>query len=89
LDTVKRIRELGVLHNDFSLGNILFTFDGRSTRAVIIDFADSGMREDKDDDEWANFGIFEWRPFLHEPPYKDVFENGLGQLLRAVGIGLG
>ncbi|KAF8070038.1 hypothetical protein FPV67DRAFT_1485947 [Lyophyllum atratum] len=44
---------LGVVHTDLNPGNILFVPGGRPTRAVVIDFANSGVREEESDEEWG------------------------------------
>jgi len=44
---------LGIVHTDFSPGDILFFPGDRPTRAVVIDFSQSGVREEEDDESWA------------------------------------
>ncbi|KAJ7221682.1 hypothetical protein GGX14DRAFT_353219, partial [Mycena pura] len=54
MKTARRFGELGVVHTDLNSSNILFAPAARPTRAVVIDFADSGVREeDEDSDYWA------------------------------------
>ncbi|KAJ7220780.1 hypothetical protein GGX14DRAFT_432054, partial [Mycena pura] len=54
MQTARRFGELRVVHTDLNPGNILFAPAARPTRAVVIDFAESGVRgEDEDSDYWA------------------------------------
>ncbi|KAJ7603403.1 hypothetical protein DFH06DRAFT_924397, partial [Mycena polygramma] len=48
IKTAHRFAEFGVVHTDVNPGNILFTPVACPTRAVIIDFGESGVRRDED-----------------------------------------
>ncbi|KIL61608.1 hypothetical protein M378DRAFT_166726 [Amanita muscaria Koide BX008] len=52
LETTKEFGKLGVVHTDLNPGNILFSPSDHPLRAVIIDFGESGVREDETDEEW-------------------------------------
>ncbi|KAJ7227350.1 hypothetical protein GGX14DRAFT_419154, partial [Mycena pura] len=54
MKTARRFGELGVVHIDLNPSNILFAPTTRPTRAVVIDFGESAVREeDEDSDYWA------------------------------------
>jgi serine/threonine protein kinase len=53
LDTAAAFSRLGVVHTDLNTGNILFSPGDRPTRAVVIDFGESIVREEEDDQTWA------------------------------------
>ncbi|KAG5638935.1 hypothetical protein H0H81_008435 [Sphagnurus paluster] len=60
VQTARAFADLGVVHTDLNLGNILFVPGTRPTRAIIIDFAESGVREDEDDEEWLRIVTFNY-----------------------------
>ncbi|KIL59575.1 hypothetical protein M378DRAFT_169078 [Amanita muscaria Koide BX008] len=52
LETTEQFGRLGIVHSDITPGNILLSPGNRPLRAVIIDFGESGIREDESDEEW-------------------------------------
>jgi hypothetical protein len=53
LHTAAAFGRLGVIHTDLNPGNILFSPGDRPTRAVVIDFGESAVRDEEDDRSWA------------------------------------
>jgi hypothetical protein len=53
LETARVFGQLGVSHNDLNPGDILFSPGGRPTRAIVIDFGSSYVREEESDEKWA------------------------------------
>jgi len=53
LDAVKRFRDLGVFHSDINDHNVLVSPSEAPTRAVLIDFGCTGVRQDDEsEEEW-------------------------------------
>ncbi|KAF5364703.1 hypothetical protein D9758_005525 [Tetrapyrgos nigripes] len=52
VETVRQFGLFGVVHTDLNPGNILFSPGKMPTRGVVIDFGESGVREEEDEEEW-------------------------------------
>ncbi|KIL64947.1 hypothetical protein M378DRAFT_162513 [Amanita muscaria Koide BX008] len=59
LETTEQFGKLGVIHCNIIPSNILFSPCNHPVRAVIIDFGESGIREDENDEEWQKIVRFE------------------------------
>lgn len=76
LDTVQALGDLGVTHGDMNLGNILFSPKSSPPRAVIIDFGEGTLRDER-------FNEKEWRKVVHEGADNTYLKK---RLTAALGV---
>lgn len=74
-----RLRKLGVCHGDLNLGNYLFAPAHKPARAVLIDFADSVVRDPVTSDDL-------WEDIVHENGAVRETKKRIGWRFTAAGL---